>query len=172
LGVLDRTIKTIPDQLQPLSLYEANQSMGSDGVSNFIGGVWRNDPAGEIKPVCSPIDGSTIGTMSWSPRQAAIEAIAAARRAQQAWRKVSTWDRASAMRRIGDAIAARRDELAALLTLEQGKPGAEPCFEVGKSVDLVKYLEGQTIPTEDPNKRVMTFCQPRGVYAVVTPWNW
>ena len=69
-------------------------------------------------------------------------------------------------------------ELAALLTLEQGKPYAEAYFEVGKSVDgfnlaadLVKYLEGQTIPTEDPNKRVMTFYRPRGVYAVVTPWN-
>ena len=51
-------------------------------------------------------------------------------------------------------------------------------FEVGKSVDgfnlaadLVKYLEGNTIPTEDPTKRVMTFYRPRGVYAVVTPWN-
>ena len=152
--------------------------MGSDGVSNFIGGVWRNDPAGEIKPVCSPIDGSTIGTMGWSSRQAAIEAIVAARHAQPAWRKVSTWDRASAMRRIGDAIAARRDELAALLTLEQGKPYPESYFEVGKSVDgfnlaadLVKYLEGNTIPTEDATKRVMTFYRPRGVYAVVTPWN-
>jgi len=152
--------------------------MGSDGVSNFIGGAWRDDPAGEIKPVRSPIDGSTIGTMSWSSRHAAVEAIVAARRAQPAWCKVSTWDRASAMRRIGDAIAARRSELAALLTLEQGKPYAESYFEVGKSVDgfnlaadLVKYLEGQTIPTEDPNKRVMTFYRPRGVYAVVTPWN-
>ena len=82
------------------------------------------------------------------------------------------------MRRIGEAIAARRAELAALLTLEQGKPYAESFFEVGKSVDgfnlaadLVKYLEGNTIPTEDPTKRVMTFYRPRGVYAVVTPWN-
>lgn len=152
--------------------------MGSDGISNFIGGTWRADAAGEIKPVRSPIDGSAIGTMSWSSRQAAVEAIAAARQAQPAWRKVSIWDRARMMRRIGEAIAARRAELAALLTLEQGKPYAEAFFEVGKSVDgfnlaadLVKYLEGDTIPTEDPSKRVMTFYRPRGVYAVVTPWN-
>src|SRR5690606_36855732 len=162
---------------QPLFL-RTNQSMGSDGISNFIGGTWRADAAGEIKPVRSPIDGSAIGTMSWSSRQAAIEAISAARQAQPAWRKVSIWDRAKAMRRIGEAIAARRAELAALLTLEQGKPYAEAFFEVGKSVDgfnlaadLVKYLEGDTIPTEDPSKRVMTFYRPRGVYAVVTPWN-
>lgn len=152
--------------------------MANDGVSTSIGGVWRGDPAGEVRPVHSPIDGSVIGTMSWSSRPAAIRAIAAARRAQPAGRKVSTWDRAQAMRRIGEAIAAHRPELAALLTLEQGKPYAEALFEVGKSMDgfnlaadLVKYLEGQTIPTEDPTKRVITFYRPRGVYAVVTPWN-
>jgi succinate-semialdehyde dehydrogenase/glutarate-semialdehyde dehydrogenase len=152
--------------------------MASDGISNFIGGTWQDDPAGEAKAVHSPIDGSRIGMMSWSSRAAAVAAIAAARRAQPGWRKVSTWDRARAMRRIGEAIAARRAELAELLTLEQGKPYAEAFFEVGKSVDgfnlaadLVKYLEGQTIPAEDPTKRVMTFYRPRGVYAVVTPWN-
>lgn len=152
--------------------------MTSDGVSNFIGGVWCGDAAGEVKPVHSPVDGSIIGTMTWSSRRAAAEAIAAARKAQPGWRKVSIWDRASAMRRIGEAIAACRAELAALLTLEQGKPYAEAFFEVGKSVDgfnlaadLVKYLEGHTIPTEDATKRVMTFYRPRGVYAVVTPWN-
>jgi succinate-semialdehyde dehydrogenase/glutarate-semialdehyde dehydrogenase len=88
------------------------------------------------------------------------------------------WDRARLLRRIGHAITAHREDLARLLTLEQGKPYAEAYFEVGKSVDgfnlaadLVKYLEGATIPTEDPSKRVMNFYQPRGVYAVVTPWN-
>ncbi len=152
--------------------------MASDGATNFIGGGWTGDPAGEVKPAHSPIDGAAIGMLCWSTRQAAIDAIGAARAAQPSWRKVSTWDRANAMRRIGDAIAARRAELAALLTLEQGKPYPEAFFEVGKSVDgfnlaadLVKYLEGQTIPTEDPTKRVMTFYRPRGVYAVVTPWN-
>lgn len=152
--------------------------MSNDGSTNFIAGRWRNDPQGEVRQVQSPIDGSPVGAMSWSSRAAAAEAIAAARRAQPGWRKLSTWDRAATMRRIGDQIAGRRETLAALLTLEQGKPYAEAHFEVGKSVDgfnlaadLVKYLEGQTIPTEDPGKRVMTFYRPRGVYAVVTPWN-
>ncbi|WP_442580627.1 aldehyde dehydrogenase family protein [Mesorhizobium sp. ASY16-5R] len=146
--------------------------------TNFIGGRWRGDADGEFKTVHSPIDGSAIGAMTWSSRGAATEAIAAARQAQAGWRKVSVWDRAKTMRRIGEAIAGRQAELAALLTLEQGKPYAEAFFEVGKSVDgfnlaadLVKYLEGNTIPTEDPGKRVMTFYRPRGVYAVVTPWN-
>lgn len=152
--------------------------MADSGQTNFVGGRWSGDPQGEARPQHSPIDGRPIGLLCWSSRQAAIDAIAAARAAQPRWRKVSTWDRARAMRRIGDAITARREELARLLTLEQGKPYAEAHFEVGKSVDgfnlaadLVKYLDGSTIPAEDPTKRVMTFYQPRGVYAVVTPWN-
>ncbi len=152
--------------------------MGTSGETNFIDGRWSSDPKGEVKTQHSPIDESDIGPLCWSSREAAQQAIAAAREAQAKWRKVSTWNRAALMRRIGDAITAHREELARLLTLEQGKPYAEAYFEVGKSVDgfnlaadLVKYLEGATIPTEDPTKRVMTFYQPRGVYAVVTPWN-
>ncbi len=152
--------------------------MPQDAQTNYVGGTWRGDPGGEIRTQHSPIDESEIGQLTWSSRELAQEAIAAARAAQASWRKVPTWDRARAMRRIGDAISKRREQLAALLTLEQGKPYAEAYFEVGKSVDgfnlaadLVKYLEGATIPTEDPSKRVMTFYQPRGVYAVVTPWN-
>jgi acyl-CoA reductase-like NAD-dependent aldehyde dehydrogenase len=149
-----------------------------DGATNYIGGQWDEDLQGEVKPQRSPIDESIIGHLCWSSRGAAQEAITAARAAQAKWRKTPVWARAKLMRRIGDAIASHREELAQLLTLEQGKPYAEAHFEVGKSVDgfnlaadLVKYLEGATIPTEDPTKRVMTFYQPRGVYAVVTPWN-
>lgn len=152
--------------------------MTENGETNFIGGRWRGDPQGEVKAQHSPIDESEIGLLCWSSRGAAQDAIAAARAAQLRWRKVSVWDRAKLMRQIGDAIATHREQLARLLTLEQGKPYAEAYFEVGKSVDgfnlaadLVKYLEGATIPTEDPTKRVLTFYQPRGVYAVVTPWN-
>jgi acyl-CoA reductase-like NAD-dependent aldehyde dehydrogenase len=152
--------------------------MTRDGRTNFIGGQWQDDPAGEIRNQHSPIDESPIGSVCWSTREAARQAIAAARAAQPGWRKVPVWERARLLRRVGDAILARRESIAELLTLEQGKPLAEAVFEVGKSVDgfnlaadLVKYMEGATIPTEDPGKRVMTFYQPRGVYAVVTPWN-
>lgn len=149
-----------------------------EGETNYIGGHWQADPEGEIRPQHSPIDESVIGPLCWSTRATAQAAIAAARVAQARWRKVKVWDRAKALRRIADAVTTHREQLARLLTLEQGKPYAEAYFEVGKSADgfnlasdLVKYLEGATIPTEDPTKRVMSFYQPRGVYAVVTPWN-
>jgi len=128
-----------------------------NGDTNFIGGRWMRDPSGLVKPQRSPIDGSEIGSLCWSSRSAAQSAIAAARAAFETWRRVPVWERAKTLRRIGDAIQARRAEIAQLLTLEQGKPYAEAHFEVGKSVDgfnlaadLVKYLEGATIPTKIP----------------------
>jgi succinate-semialdehyde dehydrogenase/glutarate-semialdehyde dehydrogenase len=147
-------------------------------AGNFIGGVWTDIGNGERHTVTSPIDGGSIGSIAWSSRADAVRAIASARAAQHGWRKTPVWDRARLCRRIADAIRIDQANLAALLCLEQGKPLAEATFEVGKAADgfdlaadLVRYLEGATIPTEDPAKRVMTFYQPRGVYAVVTPWN-
>jgi succinate-semialdehyde dehydrogenase/glutarate-semialdehyde dehydrogenase len=146
-------------------------------AENFIGGAWTATDV-DRRAIVSPIDGVEIGSIAWSSRAVAVQAIAAARLAQPRWRRVAVWERAAVCRRIADAIDKRRDAIAALLTREQGKPVAESTFEVGKAADgfrlaadLVRYLEGATIPTEDPKKRVMTFYQPRGVYAVVTPWN-
>lgn len=146
--------------------------------TNFIDGTWEAEPTGRIRPAVSPIDNTPLGDIAWSTRETAGRAIAAARAAQPAWGRLSHWDRAAMLRRIADAILAHRDALARLLTLEQGKPLAEADFEVGKSsdgfnlaADLVKFLEGRTIPTEDTTKRVMTFYRPRGVYGVITPWN-
>lgn len=147
-------------------------------ADNFIDGIWRPSLDGETRPAHSPIDGSVIGSIAWSDRPTAMLAIEAARRAQPGWRAVPVWERARVCRRIADTIRAEADALADLLCLEQGKPIAEARFEVGKAADgfdlaadLVRFIEGATIPTEDPRKRVMTFYQPRGVYAVVTPWN-
>jgi acyl-CoA reductase-like NAD-dependent aldehyde dehydrogenase len=149
-----------------------------DGATNFIGGEWRGEASGATKDAHSPIDRSEIGRMAWSSRETAREAIASARKAQPQWGCTAIWDRSALLRRIADNVEKNVERLSTLLTLEQGKPLAEARFEIGKSADgfnmaaeLVKYLEGRTIPTEDPTKRVMTFYRPRGVYGVVTPWN-
>jgi succinate-semialdehyde dehydrogenase/glutarate-semialdehyde dehydrogenase len=149
-----------------------------EGRTNHIGGEWLADADGPVRTATSPIDGSAIGTIAWSGRGTARKAIAAARAAQPGWGRTSLWERAAHLRRAAIAIRARLEPLAALLTLEQGKPAGEARFEVGKAADgfdlaadLVKYLEGRTIPAEDAGKRVMTFWRPRGVYGVITPWN-
>ena len=147
-------------------------------ATNFIGGEWSPVSRRERRVIRSPIDDAEIGSIAWSNRDDAIAAIAAARAAQTSWRAVPLFERARVCKRIATAIRDRHAELAMTLCIEQGKPIGEARFEVGKAADgfdlaadLVRYLEGATIPTEDPNKRVMTFYQPRGVYAVVTPWN-
>lgn len=92
---------------------------------------------------------------------------------------LSPWDRSRLCLRIADAIDGRADELALALAKDQGKPfHSEAKVEVGAAVagfreaaELVKYLEGSTLPCEAPTKRVLTFRRPRGVYGVVTPWN-
>lgn len=144
---------------------------------NFISGRWVNEDSNS-RDVVSPIDGSRIGSIPWSSRAEARMAIAAAREATRPWRRTSVWDRAAFCSRIADAIRERSEALATLLVHEQGKPFAEARFEVGKAADgfdlaadLVRFMEGRTIPTEDPRKFVFTTHQPRGVYAVITPWN-
>ena len=154
--------------------------MSGAGRTNFIDGRWTADPAGEVKEV------------QFADRRQRDRRRCAGARGRRPPEPRSR--RRAGLNRLGERCLSgnvpRRcaasvpplqggaSELAALLTLEQGKPMAEADFEVGKAVDgfnlaadLVKYLEGSTIPTEDPTKRVMTFYRPRGVYAVVTPWN-
>jgi succinate-semialdehyde dehydrogenase/glutarate-semialdehyde dehydrogenase len=145
---------------------------------NLVAGRWIECPEGGRQSVLSPIDLAQIGSIAWSGRTAAAAAVVAARAAQPGWRRVPLWDRAGACRRIADELRRRQEAMADLLCVEQGKPLAEARFEVGKAADgfdlaadLVRFLEGATIPTEDPSKRVMSFYRPRGVYAVITPWN-
>lgn len=147
-------------------------------ATNFIGGTWTPIDHGERRTILSPIDRTEIGSIAWSDRATAAQALAAARAAQAQWRRVPVFERAEMCRRIAAEIRCRHGELSALLCREQGKPIAEARFEAGKTADgfdlaadLVRYLEGSTIPTADPHKRVMSFYQPRGVYAVITPWN-
>lgn len=147
-------------------------------AANFISGRWQAPAAGETRIVRSPIDGAEIGAIAWSGREDVAHAVDAARKASPAWRRTTAFQRAGVCRAIATAIRREREMLSGLLCREQGKPIAEAWFEVGKAADgfdlaadLAPFIEGATIPTEDPRKRVMTFYRPRGVYAVITPWN-
>jgi succinate-semialdehyde dehydrogenase/glutarate-semialdehyde dehydrogenase len=145
---------------------------------NFIAGAWAESSSGQRREALSPIDRRSLGWVSWSDRADARSAIRSAREAAERWRRTPIWHRAAACRRVADSIRKHTATLVDTIVSEQGKPIAEAEFEVGKAADgfllaadLVRFLEGRTIPTEDPQKTVMTFYQPRGVYAVVTPWN-
>ncbi|WP_034851202.1 aldehyde dehydrogenase family protein [Inquilinus limosus] len=144
--------------------------------ANHIGGRWEAEP--EWMPAVNPATGETIGRLPRSSRETARRAIAAARQAQHGWAATPVWERARACLAIAAQIDGARDRIARTLSLEQGKPFKEAQGEVGKAADgfrlaaeLVKQLRGETLPAEDPSKLVLTLRQPRGVYAVITPWN-
>jgi acyl-CoA reductase-like NAD-dependent aldehyde dehydrogenase len=143
---------------------------------NYIAGQWGSDS--ETMPAINPATGETIGLLPKSSRTTAQKAIAAARAAQPGWAATSAWKRAEVCVAIAAKIDERRAEIARVLSQEQGKPLAEAMGEVTKAADglrlaasLVTQMRGDTMPAEDPRKLVMTIRQPRGVYAVITPWN-
>lgn len=143
---------------------------------NHIDGEWLDEA--ETMVARSPATGQAIGTLPKSSRATARRAIEAARKAQRAWAARSAWERAEMCRAIAGAIDGRRGEIARVVSEEQGKPLAEAMGEVGKAADgfrlaasLVTQMRGDTLPAEDAKKLVLTIRQPRGVYAVITPWN-
>ena len=145
-------------------------------LQNFIDGAWEEQP--DKMPAINPATGEQIAWLPRSDRACAGRAIAAAKRAQAAWAAQSVWKRAELCVAIASKIDENRTRIARTLSMEQGKPLAQATGEVAKAADgfrlaseLVKQLGGQTLPAEDPSKLVITLRQPRGVYAVVTPWN-
>lgn len=144
---------------------------------NYIGGHWENTEEASFD-VVNPANGAVLAQLPKSSRKTAQRAIAAAAKAQKPWARVPLWDRAALCERLGAAIDAAQEDLARILSMEQGKPLAQAKGEVGKAADgfrmnaeLVKYMTGETIPGETPGRHVFTRRFPRGVYAVITPWN-
>ena len=106
-------------------------------------------------------------------------AAKAAREAQVPWGARSAWERAEICHAIADLIDERREDMARELTLEQGKPyAAEAIPDIEETAENfriaaedVKRMETAVIPSQDANKRILTFRKPNGVYAGITPWN-
>jgi acyl-CoA reductase-like NAD-dependent aldehyde dehydrogenase len=148
-----------------------------DTLQNFIDGRWTDAP--ERSPAMNPATGQQIAWLPKSDRAIARDAIAAAKQARAAWAKTSVWKRAAMCVAIAASIDESRAQIARTLSQEQGKPLAQATGEVAKAADgfrlaaeLVRQMKGETLPAEDPAKLVMTLRQPRGVYAVITPWNY
>lgn len=146
----------------------------------FIGGRWLASESGAVLEATSPSTGAPIGTVPQGTRGDAQRAIASAATAWPGWAALSAFDRATALRRVAAAIDARREDLVHTLALDQGKP---MLAEAGDEVEeLIAYfemaaaeatrMEGLLPPSVDPRKRVLVQRVPRGVVAVISPWNW
>jgi len=144
----------------------------------YVAGAWIDADSGETFPVVNPANGETVAEV---PRLGAAEtrrAIAAAEAALPAWRHAPARERARVLRRLADLMAEREEELAALLVTEQGKPLAEARGEIQYALSFyewfgeeAKRLDGATIPSPWPDKRIMVTKDAVGVTAGITPWN-
>jgi succinate-semialdehyde dehydrogenase/glutarate-semialdehyde dehydrogenase len=162
--MVDTTVEVRDDQLVRSAL--------------FIDGRWA--PAsrdGEV-PVHNPADGSWVASVANGSREDARRAIHAADRALPEWAGLTATTRAAVLRRWYELIVENADELAAIMTAEQGKPLAEAKGEVLYGAGFVEWFAeeakrayGETIPTNVRGRRLLVLRQPVGVCAAITPWN-
>lgn len=145
----------------------------------YVAGEWTGGSGARMQ-VTSPATGEIIGTVPEGTREDARRAIASAAEAQKAWAARSAFERAAAMERIVEVLRERRDELARVLTLDQGKPlYAEAYDEVDELIEYFRMaaadatrLDGAMPPSVHAEKRVFLYRVPRGVVGVISPWNW
>ncbi len=144
----------------------------------FLDGQWVEADSGKRFPVDNPADGSLVGSVPDMGAAEAARAIAAAEAALPAWRALPAKERSRLLRRWFDLIVANADDLALLLTTEQGKPLAEAKGEIAYGASFVEWFAeeakrvyGDTIPSPMTDRRLLVIKQPIGVFAAITPWN-
>jgi succinate-semialdehyde dehydrogenase/glutarate-semialdehyde dehydrogenase len=147
-------------------------------VRLLIDGVWRSGARGLSIPVRDPATNETIGSVAHAKTEDLEAAAAAAQRGFAVWRDVSAYERSKLMRRAADLLRQRSDEIAWLMTREQGKPLAQSKLEALSGADVIEWFAeegrrayGQVIPSRSPDVLQMTIKQPVGPVAAFTPWN-
>jgi succinate-semialdehyde dehydrogenase/glutarate-semialdehyde dehydrogenase len=144
----------------------------------YIDGAWVDADNGQTLKVNNPATGEIIGSV---PKMGASEtrrAIEAADKALPAWRALTAKERANKLRKWFDLMLANQEDLARLMTLEQGKPLSESRGEIAYAASFLEWfgeeakrVYGDMIPGHQADKRLMVLKQPIGVTAAITPWN-
>ncbi len=144
----------------------------------FIDGQWCNADSGETLTVTNPATGEIIGTV---PRMGTAEtrrAIEAANAAYPAWRARTAAERSTILRRWFELLLENQEDLAIIMTAEQGKPLAEARGEIVYAASFIEWFAeegkrvyGDTIPQHQRDKRIVVLKEPIGVCAAITPWN-
>ena len=146
---------------------------------NFIAGRWVEPTTGEYFENRNPADTKDlIGRFPLSGRDDVAQAVESAARGFEVWRRTPAPARGDVLRRVGDLMTARKEEIAALMTREMGKPLAETRGDVQEGIDTAYYaategrrLFGHTVPSEMKDKWAMSFRRPIGVAGIITPFN-
>lgn len=144
----------------------------------YVDGQWISAASGETLAVTDPASGDLLGTVPKCGAAETRRAIEAAQAAFPAWSARTAKDRAQILQRWFRLILDNQEELARLLTLEQGKSLAESRGEIAYGASFIEWfaeegkrLYGDVIPAQAPDKRILVFKQPIGVAAAITPWN-
>ncbi|HMS79248.1 MAG TPA: NAD-dependent succinate-semialdehyde dehydrogenase [Burkholderiaceae bacterium] len=144
----------------------------------WIDGQWVDADGGGVFAVTDPATGAKIVEVADLGAAETRRAIDAAARALPAWRSKTAKERAAVLRRWFDLLVAHTDDLALLMTTEQGKPLAEACGEVAYGASFIEWFAeegkrayGDVIPTVGADRRLLVIKQPIGVCAAITPWN-
>ena len=144
----------------------------------YIDGQWLDADSGETLEVTNPATGEVLGTIPNMGGAETHRAIEAAEKAQKLWRSKSAKERAVIMRNWFELVMLHQDDLARIMTLEQGKPLAEAKGEISYGASYLEwYAEegkrayGDVIPGPAADRRVIVTKEPVGVCAAITPWN-
>lgn len=149
-----------------------------DDIYLFIDGEWRLASDNETKAVTDPATEEQLGTIPVATEADIDDALSAAARGFEVWRKMGTWERATIIRKTADLIRERVDEVAIAMSLETGKPLAEAKGETGAAADQfewyseeTKRIYGQIIGSRTHDSRMAVIMQPVGVVAAFSAWN-
>ncbi|SFM27477.1 NADP-dependent succinate-semialdehyde dehydrogenase [Halopseudomonas yangmingensis] len=144
----------------------------------FIDGHWCEAEQGGRTEICNPATGERLGSV---PNMGAAEtrrAILAAQAAQPVWRRKAAKERAAILRKWHDLMLQHQEDLARIMTAEQGKPLAEARGEIAYAASFIEWFAeegkrvyGDIIPGHQPDKRILVQKEPIGVTAAITPWN-
>ena len=144
----------------------------------WIDGRWIGAADGETLPVNNPATGELVGQVPRLGVDEARQAIAAAERALGPWRERTADERAGLLRRWADLVMARQEDLARIMTLEQGKPLAEARGEIAYAASYIEWFAeearrvyGDVIPSPWADRQLIAVKEPVGVCAAITPWN-
>ena len=144
----------------------------------LIGGKWVNAAGNATQPVVNPASGENIGTVPDMGAAETRHAIEAAQQAFPAWAALRAKERAAILRRWYELLMANQEDLATLMTAEQGKPLGESRGEIAYGASFIEWFAeegkrvyGDVIPGHQADKRNIVLRQPVGVVAAITPWN-
>ena len=146
--------------------------------ANYIDGEWVAADSGKVMEVHNPSTGALVGTVPAMGETETRRAIEAAQAALPRWRAMVAKERGQVIHRIAALMMENVDDLAAIMTAEQGKPFAEAKGEIAYSAGFLDWFAeearrvyGETIPAHVPGRRVLVTKEPIGVFAAITPWN-